>query len=194
MKSFSSFFEQLLKAHRSEEKRREALLHLSRDLLRLSKEAIFAYHRKEIKEGDHGVKEVEGKIRKVLRSTDRELALSEGTFHVAMEEMVEARFLAAMLMDRPWELPEELLPFTEEILGGLSDATGEYVRTALASATARGRASLPEIERMKMVTSAVVEGLMKFHLTGKLRSKQDEAKRNLRRLEEMAYELTLHAR
>ena len=76
----------------------------------------------------------------------------------------------------------------EIYLGGLSDITGELVRRSVLHATDGDHET---VERIFEDVRRVVELLMDMDLTGGLRSKLDQAKQNLRKLEEIRYDLSL---
>ena len=73
-------------------------------------------------------------------------------------------------------------------LGGLLDCTGEMVRHAVLAATA---GKTDEVRRAHETVTEIVGEIIHFNLTGALRQKQDQVRSNLRKLEEMAYDLSL---
>ena len=66
---------------------------------------------------------------------------------------------------------------------GICDLTGEILRKAVMSVT---KGEKDKVVDHKNAVEEIVGELMKFDLTGKMRHKFDEAKRNLKRLEEVA--------
>ena len=74
------------------------------------------------------------------------------------------------------------------MIGGISDAAGEIARYAMLRATAR---DIKEVDRLYAVAFSIVEMLLALDLTGSLRSKFDQAKQHLRKIEEIRYDLSL---
>jgi len=73
-------------------------------------------------------------------------------------------------------------------LGGLSDLTGELVRHATNLAAAgKTKAALD----VKKIIDEVMSELVDFDMTSYLRTKYDQAKNNLRKIEQINYELSL---
>ena len=79
----------------------------------------------------------------------------------------------------------------ETYIGAICDFTGELVRKAVAMATA---GKFKKVEKYKKVVEDVMGELIKFDMTGKLRTKYDDAKRNLRKIEEICYDIAIKAR
>jgi predicted translin family RNA/ssDNA-binding protein len=73
----------------------------------------------------------------------------------------------------------------------LADLTGELVRQAVLQST---RKSYQNIEKYREISEEIVGFMLKLYLTGSSRQKFDEAKRNLKRLEEILYDLSLRNR
>ena len=73
-------------------------------------------------------------------------------------------------------------------LGGICDATGELVRRAVNEAAA---GNFGEVEKIKGIINDVIAELVQFDLTGYLRTKYDQAKGNLRKIEQINYEIKI---
>lgn len=73
-------------------------------------------------------------------------------------------------------------------LAGLCDATGELVRWAVRQVTVGNPKAVAGVHE---TVAGVVEFLLDLDLTGYLRTKFDQAKKNLSRLEEMTYDLAI---
>ena len=71
------------------------------------------------------------------------------------------------------------------VIGGLSDFTGELSRQAVLKAT---EGDAKTVEKVFLTVRDVIEFLLKMNLTGSLRTKFDQAKHNLRKIEEVRYE------
>ena len=77
----------------------------------------------------------------------------------------------------------------EGYLSAVCDLTGELVRKAVNQATKR---KFKEVEKYRDTVEEIIGELIKLNMNnGHLRSKFDDAKRNLRRLEEMLYDIRI---
>ena len=121
----------------------------------------------------------------------------EGAYRAAVEEYVEAKLFYEFLHGDGRAPRTVLYDFkgqslvqidADTYLAGLSDFTGELTRKAVQRAT-QGR--MQEVEKLADTVRDVVEQLIKFDLTGYLRTKYDQAKQNLRRVEEVLYDIKM---
>ncbi|OGL78211.1 hypothetical protein A3E39_03065 [Candidatus Uhrbacteria bacterium RIFCSPHIGHO2_12_FULL_60_25] len=172
--------------------RRRELQALSADILSGSKRAIFATQR-----SDAGASSRElGVTVKLVRSGKALVAKeprlsSEGMWRAALEEYCEAAlYHDAMTKGRVGKVAE--LPDDPDLyLGGLSDLTGELTRSAVLAATDR---KSKDVKRLTSAVRDAVEFLLTLNLTGQMRTKFDQAKQNLRKLEEIAFSLSVNER
>ena len=175
----------------SYEEERRALIKSSGDGLASAKQAIFAFHRDDRREGDRLLRDARMTADRLARRFRRFPALAgEGAYRAMLEEYVEAALYAAYLSGRrigPVAVPGM---DDEAYLGGLMDMTGELVRRAVAAATRRDDA---EARRCHAAVEAVAGELIRMHITGSLRPKYDQTKHNLRKLEEILYDLSKRA-
>ncbi len=111
---------------------RERLLHLSREVVRLSARSIFALHRGDEKRAE----ELMGRAKKILGEMvglcgeNPSLQVS-GTVRNAQQEYGEAFLVRTLLKERRLPEPEEVgIPY-EPYLMGLADAPGELRRAVL---------------------------------------------------------------
>ena len=88
---------------------------------------------------------------------------------------------------------ESLLPTQKDeldpdiLIGALSDVVGEYVRRAVMFATDGDRKS---VEKLYEESKIIVGFLTSLDLTGSLRSKGDQSRQHLRRLEDIRYDMS----
>lgn len=76
----------------------------------------------------------------------------------------------------------------ESYLSGICDLTGELVRQAVNRA-AQGK--YKEVAKIKNMIDEIMSELVEFDMTGYLRTKYDQAKGNLRKIEQINYEINL---
>lgn len=169
---------------------RHKLIQESNAVLREAKQAIFSLHRldkvKARKQLD-GVKKSFQNLQKDLLKKQPELKL-QGAYLAAIEEYVEAElFYQAMTIGKVSEI-KGLDIGADQYLGGLSDLTGELTRQAVLRATEQ---DYETVEKYFNITQEVVGAMIQFDLVGHQRQKYDDAKRNLKRLESIRYDISL---
>jgi predicted translin family RNA/ssDNA-binding protein len=172
---------------RLEKSRRELQL-LAGEGQRLAKQAIFALQRSEAAEATRLLASANERFAQGRRIVAHEPRLaSEGMWRAALEEYCEAtffshdergeaRFSASLLSEDP-----------DILIGALSDLVGEKVRRAVMFATDGDRAA---VERLYAESQQIVAFLTSLDLMGSLRSKGDQSRQHLRRLEDIRYDLS----
>ncbi len=186
------FFSKLLKEYSSYDIGRRIIIKHSNDVLKFAKQAIFATHREDIKQAESDLNEAEKILKYLQTKIKKEEALQyEGAYLAGMEEYVEAKlFLHFIKTGKITSINGQVID-VESYLGGLCDFTGELVRRAVFLAT---RHRYKEVATCEQAIEEVVGELIKFNLLGKLRPKFDQSKNNLRKIEEIMYDLELKRR
>ncbi len=182
-------FARLKKEYDTYEARRRELIGISNTTLSKAKQAIFALHRDDMGAADALLQEVErtfGNLEKQFKSLP-ELRY-EGAYRAAVEEYVEAKLFCEFMKTGKVAEIKTVPVDADGYLAGLSDFTGELTRKAVQRAT---QGKTQEVERLAEVVRDVVEQLIKFDLTGYLRTKYDQAKQNLKRVEEVLYDISI---
>lgn len=152
-----------------------------------SKKAIALLRRDNIKGSEDLIKRAEG-VFKIINKTmkgNKDL-LRLGFYREAVEEYIEAITFFDFLNER--KIPDFILAGPEEIISGICDFSGELVRKAITIGSIK---DLEKILSYKKVIENIIERLTEIGLTGKLRQKYDEAERNLRRIEDILYDIKL---
>jgi len=182
-------FQKLLKDYTDYNEKRHEMIKEASDALKKSKQAIFSLHRGNTKEAGTLLEETESIFKKLKRWIKKEEGLKyEGVYRAALEEYVEGQMFYNFLKGEKIDFINDIEIGYEEYLSGLCDFTGELVRKAVVLVTEGKR---EEIIRYKKVMEQIIEELIKFDLVGKLRQKYDEAKRNLKRMEEIFYDIKI---
>lgn len=185
----SKLFQQLKKDFDFYSKERQSVISKSNDALSKSKQAIFAFHRDNLREGAGLLKEVEMIFNDLEKKFKKEEELRyEGAYRAALEEYVEAKFFGKVLKGEKIDFIKEVVVDTDSYLAGLCDLTGELTRKAVLFATER---KFKEVDQMAQAVRQIMAELIKFNLTGYLRTKYDQAKQSLRRVEEVLYEVKM---
>ncbi|HBK35055.1 hypothetical protein A2239_03295 [Candidatus Uhrbacteria bacterium RIFOXYA2_FULL_40_9] len=169
---------------------RRGVIEQANQALSYSKQAIFAFHREEM---DAGKKKLE-QANKLFLECEKHIKkfpdLKEGAYKAALEEYAEALLFQQYLENGKIGSIDPRAMEETCYLGGLCDMTGEIVRYAMLNVT-KGR---PEkVEHAFETVEMVIDFLLEIDLTGYLRTKFDQAKNNLRRLEQVLYDLSLRS-
>jgi len=110
---------------------------------------------------------------------------NEGSWKSAIEEFAEAKLFMDFCLKKEISDIPELKVETEEYLGGLSDMTGEIVRMMVIWTI---KNDFAKVQKGHEVISEVIAELMKNNFGGYLRTKFDQAKKNLQRAEQILYD------
>jgi Predicted RNA-binding protein of the translin family len=182
------FIEQLKKDYRNQESERRQIIALSNDVLFHSKKAIFALHRDDIKIADAKLKDMETILLQLEKKFGIKRIEEEGAYRAAIEEYVEAKLLSLVIKGEKIDRIKTLKLDDSAYLGGICDLLGELVRKATNEAAA---GNFDQVEKIKKFASDMMDQLIDFDMTGYLRTKYDQARGHLRKLEQMAYEIKL---
>lgn len=168
---------------------RQEVIRMSNEAIYNAKRAIFDLHRDNLKEAELKLKKAEGLIaglNKKHKSAPE--VLEEGAYKAALEEFVEAKlFYDFFTTGKIGEI--NCLPVSfESYLAGLCDVPGELLRYAIKSATNR---DIKMVKKCAEMAQEIIGELIEFDLTSYLRTKFDQAKQAVRKLEEVVYEVSL---
>jgi predicted translin family RNA/ssDNA-binding protein len=182
-------FSDLKKRHGAREKERRDLIGRSNEALSRSKRAIFAMHRDDLMGAQELLEDANKRFKTIEAKFKQFPDLQyEGAYRAALEEYAEALLFQSYLEHHKLGKIDARAMEPGIYLAGLSDTTGEIVRYAMRQVTS---GNTQAVEDAREVVAMVIEMLLDMDLTGYLRTKFDQAKKNYRRLEEMVYDLSL---
>lgn len=171
---------------------RRSLQGLSAEILAASKRAIFAFHRGNPEAATQELEAARARLEEGWKLIEEEpLLRSEGSWRAAREEYTEADFLSQYLEQKKIDRFDDREQDPDIFIGGLADVVGELVRQAVLRAT---KNEVSSIEEMYDAAQEIVDFLLQMDLTGTQRTKTDQAKQHLRKLEEIRYDLALRDR
>jgi predicted translin family RNA/ssDNA-binding protein len=184
-------FEEIKERFEAFDAKREAIIKESRDILKLSKQAIFSIHRDDLEKAKAQLGDAEALKKKLEKSVAADPSLRTGGFCNAVEEYVEAKTFLHFL-EKGTILPMKRLKVTpEEYLGGLADLTGELCRRAVILATKK---QVVDVEQIHQAVESIYGQFVKFDFrNGDLRRKYDAIKYNLQKVENVLYDLGMKA-
>ncbi len=166
---------------------RDKLIRISRDIVRLSKQIIYSYHRDEAKPASDLQKEADKHFAAMAALIKKNPSLTtEGSARIAVQEFVEAKAFGDVLTNGQIPAYEEGFLDEENYLLGLCDLVGELNRRAV-NAAIKGDKSTP------LQIRDVVDQLYGFFIqldlgNGELRKKVDGIKYELKKLENLVLE------
>lgn len=183
-KDFSRIKNELLEF----EDQREELIKQSRDLLRESKQAIYLVHRNELKQAEELLKKIEAENKRIQKTVKCSPKLDFiGAYSIAIQEYVEARTYLGFVKDRKIPSCSALKVQVEDYLLGICDLTGELGRRAVASVI---RKEYEEVYKIRDVVERIYGYFLKLPLrNGELRKKSDAIKWNLKKIEDIIYDI-----
>ncbi len=183
-------FSKLRKEIQDYDSDREKLIKKSRDVLKLSKQVIYAVHRDEITSAAKLVKQIEAEKKKLeaIAKHNNKLVY-EGSYKVAIQEYVEAILFYNFIKTNKLV---DVKVLAEHFVLGLADLPGELVRKAVFLA---GKGEVQKVIKIKDEVDLIYGELLKFDFRNNdVRRKVDAVKYDLRKLEDLVLDLKLKKR
>ena len=182
------FIKSLQKDYQESNSERRQIISLANVILHDSKRIIFALHRGDIKKAEESFSEIESIISKLEKKFGWKIIYEEGSFKAGVEEYVEAKMFYFVLVGKKIDAIKGMKFSYESYLGGICDTTGELVRRAVNEAA---QGNMKEVEKINDIINEIMAELVEFDMTGYLRTKYDQARGNLRKIEQVRYEVKL---
>ena len=182
------FVQQLKKDYDKSEVERRKIIGASNPILHDSKRVIFSLHRNDFTKAKKSLIEIEKNLAKMEKSFGFDRLNQEGSYKAATEEFVEAKMLYLILTNNKIDKIKNIRLNLDSYLGGICDLTGELVRKATNLAS---KGKMREVSEIKKLIEEILAELVEFDITGYLRTKYDQAKNNLRKIEQINYEIKI---
>ena len=186
-----NFLETLKRDYKANESERRQIISASNNILFEAKKTIFSLQRNDLKVAEEKMVEIEKAFKDLEKRFGHERLNREGAFKAAAEEYLEGRTLYLVINNKEIEKLKDLSFDYESYLGGICDMIGELVRYATNQAAA---GKLSKVAKIKKISEDTMGQLIDFDMTGYLRTKYDQARGHLRKLEQMAYEIKLRSK
>jgi len=165
---------------------REEAIQTSREVINLSKQIIYATQRDDMKSAASAIKKIKEKVKK-LRNINPSTETNINA--VAFQEYVEAIAFYKFLKFNRIPTKASLGVSAESYLSGICDLTGELVRKAVHDVIHK---KFDEAKKIKEFVHDIYGEFLKLHLrNSELRRKSDSIKWNLKKLEEVMYDISL---
>jgi predicted translin family RNA/ssDNA-binding protein len=183
-----AFIQKLKKEHIEKNKERTEIIRASNPILHDSKRIIFSLHRQDFKKAETDLKQLEESIKKLQKNLGVNRLEQEGSYKAAMEEFLEAHFFWQWLTKYKIEKSKELKISHESYLGAISDLLGEISRYSTNQAT---KQNTKEVTRASEDAAELLAALTEFDFTGYLRTKYDQARGHLKKIEQVNYDISI---
>lgn len=162
---------------------------LSNEIRANSKKVIALLRRENIKESEKTFKNIENRFKLINEVVEQHKDLLNQNFYKeAVEEYIEAITFYNFLTKSKKKTSNFIKVEPKEFISGICDFTGELVRRAITIASPK---NLKELTSYQKTVEDIVQELTKVGFQGKLRQKYDEVERNLRKLENIIYDINL---
>ena len=181
----TTFFKKIAKEYSSSDTKKRQCNVQADKALHTSKRAIFAMHRGDVAGAKAELKKAAA-ILKVVQGYDR--SAKKGPCAAAQEEFAEATLLMMVVERKKIDAIKGMKFSAQTYYGAISDVVGEIVRLATKAATTK---DIAEVARLSDIAQDIMSQLYTQDFTGYLRQKFDQAKGHTRKLEHIAYELSL---
>ncbi|HLD88601.1 MAG TPA: hypothetical protein VI894_00190 [Candidatus Nanoarchaeia archaeon] len=183
-------FEKIRHTLETMEASREEVIKESRDVIRLSKQLIYALHRDDLKKAGELAGNIKKKFdevkEKALKSHE---LLYSGSLKAAAQEYVEAVAYYIYITQGRLATHKELDVDATHYLLGLADLTGELSRKAVNDSI---KEKFENVSRIKELVSGIYAEFLKIDIReSELRRKYDSIKYNLKAIEDLVLELKL---
>jgi len=169
---------------------RELVIKKSRDVLKFSKQIIYAVHRDNIKEADKLVEAMNISLAELQKLVSKSKKLEDiGAYRVSVGEYVEAMLYYSYVKDKKILSHSTLKVESEQYILGFIDLTGELVRKAVYLA---GKGKYEQVVEIRDLVDEIYGELLTFDFRdNEFRKKFDSVKYDLKKLEDLVLELKL---
>ena len=166
------------------ELKREILVQLSREIIRISKQIIYNVHRNDLKNAYNLINDIKLRVKKLP------VDYSEtGIINVAKYEYIEAVCFYEFIKNNIIPSKKDLGIDVDSYLLGLADLTGELCRKAVNDSINQ---NYKNVLKIRDLIDEIYGEFLKFDLrNGELRQKYDAIKWNLKKVEELVLNNTL---
>lgn len=182
------FIQKLKKEFDDSNSERRQIISLANVVLHDSKRVIFALHRGEMEKAGVELEKIEEILKKLEKKFTYHRLSAEGSYKAGVEEYVEAKMFYLINVGKKIDQIKGITISYDSYLGGICDTTGELVRRATNQAA---RGNFAEVERIRGLIDDIMAELVEFDMTSYLRTKYDQAKTNLRKIEQIGYETAM---
>lgn len=185
----TKFWQKVFTDQASNDSSRRKIIGESASALHLAKQTIFSLQRDNVKEAKEKFEaSLAALVSLAKRFGGNGKLRGEGSWKAAVEEFVEAKLFFDFYRGKKVGAIKEIYVEPDEYIGGLSDLTGEMLRMMVLW-TSRGK--IDKVKATGKAIDEVIHDLLQNNLSGYLRTKFDQAKKNLQKAESILYDLSI---
>lgn len=185
-------FSKLRKELEDRDRQREELIINSRPILKESKQAIYALHRDETAAAKKSLDEAKAGLVSLRKIVKENPSLGDGIYGSALQEYSEAVTYYYYITENRLISNVEIEVDAENYLLGICDLTGELARRAVFSVV---NERFDEVDKIREFVDIIHNEFLEFELrNGEIRKKSDSIKWNLKKIEEIMYDLKIRGK
>lgn len=189
LKGLKSEFTRMQKEYEKDDKVRDQVIVLSREVIKPSKLAIYALHRSDITQAKSHLALAQKNIASINKLLHNYGAKDIGAYQAALEEYVEAQCYLTFLETNTIPTAKDLGVNASTYLLGLSDCTGELARRAVQLAI---EGKTKEIEHIHEVLTELSELFLHIEFRGiDMRKKLEGLKYNVTKTQNILYDISM---
>lgn len=183
-------FSDMVKEYQRYDLLREQAIQKSREILKLSKQVIYDVHRQDLKNAEEKITQIRRYITALRKHFPETYQIEDiSIFSSALQEFTEAVCYFEFISNSKIPTRKQLDVDTENYLMGLSDLTGEVARKAVIAATQKDSKT---VGRIRDLVDEIYGQFLNFDFrNSELRKKADQIKWNLKKVEELFFELSM---
>jgi translin len=182
-------FSELRKELEGRDNTRESIIAQSREIITLSKQTIYAVHRKDTATAQKKLSDMKKQVA-LLQKIDIPLDTNMAT--VAYQEYVEAAAYVHFMEKGVLMQRKAMGVDSESYLLGLCDLTGELMRKAVDDIINK---NYDHAYKIRELVTLIYGEFLQFNLrNGELRKKSDQIKWNLQKIEDLIYDVEMKKR
>jgi predicted translin family RNA/ssDNA-binding protein len=171
---------------------RENLIINSRPIMKESKQAIYALHKNSVSEARKSVDSAKKALSVLNEIVKKNPTLDVGAYNAAVQEYCEAATYYYFVKEDRLIGNDELSIDGENYLLGICDLTGELARRAVFSVV---NEDYNEVKKIQDFVGVIHDEFLEFELrNGEIRRKSDSIKWNLKKIEEIMYDLKIRGK
>ena len=172
---------------------RQQIIHMSSDNLKLAKKTIFEIHRDNLNLAKENIDILEEKFATIEKDYIKKIPSLryEGAYKASIEEYAEAKIFYEYIANNKLTPIKNVNIFYGEYIGGLCDFTGELLRKATLHAI---KGNYDQVDKFYNIIKEIMSEIIEYNLSSYLRTKADQMKRNMKKMEEIMYDISIKLR
>lgn len=183
-----SHFSELESYFTQTDSKREALIQISREIIKLSKLIIYSIQSKENDKAIKLIDDILNKHKDMKALVKGSNYINDGNFNIAEQELGEALLFKSLVLDQELLTADKLKIKPENYVLALSDVTGELLRFAVVETTNKNYDFVFDVRNL---INEIYYLMLKLNLrNAEFRRKFDAVKYVIKKLDEICYDIS----